>query len=210
MRIYHIPSNFNDSGYAFNGMFKKRNLIDAAIFGSVAFTIASLIPLPPEISWTVRLTLTGVAVGISVNGIDDIPMTAYLIDLLHWLRRRDICFYNPHSKFFTERAADVILSQQQFGDSVANTIDRVSSAVHKRRPDYVEGENFQFADDPEQEMLQAFLDYQAAESAATESPEQKTTSPAPHDSQAQELNLDELTRSIILSDLPGTDGEPHV
>ena len=153
---YRIPTNYTKAGKVFRGMIPLRNMIDAVILGIFGVLVASLLPLEGDAAISGYILIIGLFAVVGIIGIQGTPVSVYVIDAVRWLKRRKHPFlYNFHGGTFTVSAADVMLSEPQLRDSLADAIDKVRAAMAPKKPVYIEGETFQFADDPELERLKA-------------------------------------------------------
>lgn len=148
-RIYQIPTNFQQSGYAFNGMIAVRNLVDAAVLFLIGIFVASLFPFEGYSKLSGYILIGGLFAIVGVTGINGVPCSTYLIDFYRWTKRRKPYLYNTHGGVYTISSADLLLNEPQLRDSIADAIDSMKEAMMKNQPDYIEGETFEFADDPE-------------------------------------------------------------
>lgn len=152
-KIYSIPSNYKDSGYIANGMIEARKAIDAAWLGVIGFCIAKLIPFSEGSALTGYILLIGLFAIIGLIGINDIPVSTFLADSIKWSKRRDPYIYNTHGRAYAVTAADVMLNTPGFRDALADALDKAREAMQPKHMDYIEGETFRFADDPDLEEL---------------------------------------------------------
>lgn len=169
-RIYRIPTNYRDSGYIFNGQIAKRNAVDAAVLGFIGYMIANLLPLQGEMALSGYVLFIGLFAMIGIVGFQQIPISVYLADMIQWRKRRKKpYFYNDNGGAYTVSAADLLINEPQLRDILANAIDSVRNSMAAKRPEYIEGETFEFMVDPELEALQAAQERmleEAAEKAA--------------------------------------------
>lgn len=181
-RIYRIPTNYKDSGYIFNGQIAKRNAIDAVVLGLIGFLIARMFPVSGEAALTVYILFIGLLGMIGIVGFKQIPISVYVVDMLHWRKRKKKpYFYNDKGGAYTVSAADLLINEPQLRDMLADAIDSVRNSLASKRPSYIEGETFEFALDPELEALKAAQERmieKAAEKPANESKEASVTKSA--------------------------------
>lgn len=213
---FYIPTNFMETGYVpgSNGMFSWRNLIEAVALGLVGYMICRVLPLPSGTeAITYYIMICGPLALLGLSGVQGDPLSTYLVDCLKWHRRRKPFFYSNHSEAYTQEAADVLMDTPQMRDMVADMVDKVRANMAVKEYDYVEGETFQFAQDPEQEALkQAQADIQAkrAEALALALEEQlqreaelaKKNNPFLKPDTAKPVDAQKISAMIQLDDLP--------
>lgn len=203
-KIYNIPVNFRDSGKIMNGMISTRNAIDAAVLALFGAFIASLLPVEGTGAISTYILLMGGFGMFGIIGIKGDPLSVYVADILRWRKRRKPFLYNTHSGAYSMSAADLMLSEKQFRDMLADTIDELKNSMTKKAPEYVEGQNFEFAADPE---LEALKDAEAERQENAEKLQQEDQSdaetPAAHkdEQNTNELNIDGILGNIVLSDV---------
>lgn len=152
---YKIPANFTNLGYFFNGRLAKRNAVDAVILIVIGILLCRLLPIPADASLSVTVFVAGLLGALGCAGIHGLPVSYYLVAFTKWLSRRQPKFYNPNSGLYSVSAADIVLTEKQLGDYIATTVNKLRSHIGRLKPEYIEGENFEFLDDPE---LLALLD----------------------------------------------------
>jgi len=156
MKLYRIPTNYSQSGKVFRGMIDKRNLVDAIILGVIGYFLASLLGFDGDSAISGYILIIGLFFVFGIIGIHGIPVSVYVIDAKRWRKRKKKPYlYNNHGGVYTVSAADIMLNAPQLRDTLADAIDRVRAALTPKKPDYIEGETFQFAEDPELLALQA-------------------------------------------------------
>ena len=149
MKIYHIPANYNDPGYFFNGKIAKRNTVDALILAMLGFGLSRILPLPADYRLSVTILLVGLFGMIGVVGVKGLPISVYAVAFISMLFRKAPRIYNAHGGVYTKSAAEVMLDEPQMQDMIADAFDSLRKQMSSRRPDYIEGETFQFRQDPE-------------------------------------------------------------
>lgn len=153
-RRYYIPANFTNLGYFLGGRISKRSAADAALMAVVGFLISRLLPLSGDVQLSVTVFICGVFGLMGIVGIHGLPISTYLIAFFQWTRRRKPKFYNNHSRIYSVSAAEVILTEQQLGDHVANVWKKMQGKFSGKKKAYIEGETFEFLPDPELETLE--------------------------------------------------------
>lgn len=212
-RIYQIPTNFQESGYMFNGMIAKRNALDALVLGAFGFLLATLLPLEGEMAISGYILCIGFFGMFGILGFKGLPISTYLIDLISWSKRRKPYLYNYHGDAFSISAADLMLSEPQLRDALADALDHMKETMANRQPEYIEGETFEFVADPELEALKAAEERRLEEQAAaqTAEAEQKPEKEEPKKEEPKKaepaaapvgsLDIDEIVGNIVLHDI---------
>lgn len=155
-------------------MIATRNFIDGLVLGLIGFLIASALPVKQESRLSGYIFIVGFMFMLGISGIQGIPVSSYLFDFVLWFRRKKPYLYNNHGASFHVTAAQVMMSEPQLRNTIADTIDRIKENMASRHMEYIEGETFQFAEDPELEALRF-----ASEQDDNKTQDQPTTSAAP-------------------------------
>ena len=151
---YFIPSNLFDTGKVFNGMIPMRNMTDAVVLGAIGFLSLRGIPAFHSASLSTYVLVIGLFGVVGLRGFKNIPISVYLGDVFRWLRRKQVYLYRDSSAFFSTTSAEIALNTPQFGDKLANTIDKIKTSMNNGEEIvYIEGQNFEFATDPDIEAL---------------------------------------------------------
>lgn len=204
MQIYHIPTNFKDAGYVFNGMIAVRNAIDAVVFGLIGFIIASLLPFSGDGALSGYILFVGIFGMIGFSGIRGIPVSVFLVDAFRWRGRRKPYLYNHHGTSFSMTAAELMLTEPQFRNKIADALDKMKESMASRRTEYIEGETFQFAEDPELEALR-YAEEQLHEN--TDQPQKEEEAiPTNAPLESTEVDFNKIYENIVLHEVE--DGEP--
>lgn len=200
---YKIPVNFLEAGYVFRGLIPLRNAIDAAVFALIGYFVASIFA-PKDfwdgIGWYIFFVFLFGYIGII--GIQGVPFSVYLFDLIQWLRRRNPYLYNHHGAAYTASAADVMLEAPQIRDHIAAVVDAIREKLAPAPAPYVEGETFQFAEDPEMEYLKNAerAAEKEAENIANEAPAISSPEEYPDSDSSDTLDFDNIIENITLTD----------
>lgn len=197
MRTYFIPTNFKDPGYIFNGMIAVRNAIDGIVFAFLGLIIASLLPFNKDGAISGYILIIGLFAMIGFAGIQGIPVSVYLSNAIRWQSRKKPYLYNHHGTSFSMTAAEVMLSEPQLRNKLADALDKMKESMASRKVEYIEGETFQFAEDPELETLR-FADEQLHEETE---PIQKEVPDIQQKPATEEVNFDFIHDSIVLRDI---------
>lgn len=202
--IYRIPANFKDTGRIMNGMIAIRNAIDAVWLGAIGFTIAGFISPEGKNSISVYILFAGLFCILGLFGINDVPVSTFLADFFSWRSRRSPYIYNTHGRAYTVTAADVMLNTPGLSDALADMLDKVKLSMQSKRIDYIEGETFQFADDPDLEALS-----EAEERMSEEQEDQprkskkreKEQNKVQEDIPTEVLDFQSIAENIVLHDI---------
>ena len=111
--VYIIPANYIDSGRIVNGLFKTRNFFEAVVYALVMLLFLSHIHFPSasaKISWLIMLIGPGVL--ITLFGINDEPVSSFILSVFRWRRNRRVMYYDKNAELHEQRAADYILNRQ--------------------------------------------------------------------------------------------------
>lgn len=202
-RTYIIPANYLDSGYILNGRFAVRNAIEAIILGIIGFIICSLLPIPHNwdgITYYILIIVPLMMLG--AVGIQEGPLSVFLFDAYKWLKNKHPYFYNAHGTAYHLSSAQISINEPNMRDMLMDKLDQVRQSMKAPKIEYIEGENFQFANDPELEALrdaeqrlmeQANPDASGANTAALAGTEAVT--------HRDSLDIDEIIDGIVIHDL---------
>lgn len=196
MQTYHIPNNFKDPGYIVNGMIAVRNAIDALAFALVGFLVASVLPFRGDGAVSGYILIIGLFAMAGFAGVQGVPVSTFLAYAIRWHGRRKPYLYNHHGASFSMTAAEVMLTEPQLRNKLADALDRMKDSMASRKVDYIEGETFEFEDDPELEALR-FAEEQLHEG------EENLPDPEPEEKyeERKEVNFDQIHDSIVLRDI---------
>lgn len=207
---YFIPINYKETGYIFNGMISKRNAIDGAALGIIAFIICQILPIPKDNALSIYIVLIGISVAIGITGINQIPISEYILIFLQWRKRKKFYLFNAHGGVFTISAAELIIDQPQLRDNLANALDTLRAAIRTQTPELIEGNTFEFVTDPHLEALLAAQKKKETEqesaSNSKNSSEQKPTKPEsqiPNPTMHNSVDFEDMMQNIVLNDIEG-------
>ena len=218
-----IPTNFMETGYVFNGMFAIRNVVEGIILGILGFFICKIIPMPDsEIAISYYIMIIFPLFMLGAVGVQGDPLSVFILDFFKWRKRRKPYFYSNHGEAYTQEAADMLLEAPQLRDFIADAIDKTKAKFATEEIDYVEGETFRFAEDPEQEALriaqeelqakrnQELADAMAAKqiSVNAQANEQKPK-PVLRSGLAASINAQQISDNLVLTELPDGEGTDH-
>ena len=213
MKYYRIPTNYAKTGKIFRGMIAKRSLVDAIVLGVIGYFLASLLPLEGDAVLSGYILIVGLFAIIGIVGIQGIPVSVYVVDWYKWTKRKKRPYlYNNHGGAYTVSSADLMLNEPQFRDTLADALDRMKAAMASKQPEYIEGETFEFADDPELLALKAAQEAQEEDDEDDESDEEyeqeeqtpgKTAEHTEKVSAVKELNISGALGNLSLEDFEG-------
>lgn len=185
-KIYHIPVNFNQSGYVFNGLIETRKAVEAVGGVLLGYLICKLLPLPSGlVSISIYVFVCLLMGMIGFVGIRGEPISSYLIYRHKWKKIRKKPFiYNPNGEVFAMPTAQVILDEPAIQDALADAWENFTAKFQQKQSDYVLGETFRFAEDP---MIARMKNAQEQQSKPQEVPEETIDTTA-----SAELDMDEL------------------
>lgn len=217
-RTYNIPANYLDSGYVLNGRFPIRNGVEAVVLGFVGYFICSLLPIPhfPD-SWdgiTYYMLIILPLMMLGAIGIAGDPLSVFIMDAIRWRKERKPYFYNHHGGAFRISAAQLLIEEPTLKDALASKLDAMRSKIKGPAIQYVEGQNFQFAADPELEALrdaeerlreaeQEAMEREEADrqAVATAAAELAAKLAKEQEQKSSALNLDDIMNNIVLHDI---------
>lgn len=173
-KIYRIPVNFKKGGYVFNGLIETRKVIEAACGALLGLIICQILPLK-NIVLSIMLHFVFILSFALVGfiGVRGEPFSVFFMNYVRWRKVRKKPFiYNPNGMTFSGSPTLRIFNEQDAGDVLADWFASFKAKFSKERPEYIEGETFQFAEDPLLIRLQSIEEQQmerAAEAAETRS-----------------------------------------
>lgn len=93
-QVFTIPPNFAREGTAFNGMIRTRNLVETALICVPLLYAMSYIPLSFQYKLILMILIVGPIGVISVLGINDSPISVFLLDAIkHLLSNKKLKYY---------------------------------------------------------------------------------------------------------------------
>lgn len=218
LRTYNIPANYLDSGYVLNGRFPIRNGVEAVVLGFAGYFICSLLPIPhlPD-SWdgiTYYMLIMLPLMMLGAIGIAGDPLSVFIMDAIRWRKNRKPYFYNHNGCAFRISAAQLMIEEPSMKDALANKLDAMRRKIKGPEIQYVEGQNFRFAVDPELEALRdaeermreaereamerEAAEQQAIAAAAAELAEKLAKE---QEKKSSALDLDDIMDNIVLHDI---------
>lgn len=202
-RTYVIPANYLDSGYILNGRFAVRNAIEAIILGIIGFIICSFLPIPHNwdgITYYILIIVPLMMLG--AVGVQEGPLSVFLYDAYKWLKKKKPYFYNNHGTAYHVSSAQITIDEPNIRDILIDKLDQVRQTMKAPKIEYVEGENFEFASDPELEALRdaerRLFEHESNDSSDTQSAAHAATEHVMH---RDSLDVDEIIEDIVIHDL---------
>lgn len=187
-KIYHIPVNFNKSGYVLNGLIETRKAVEAGCGALLGFLICQILPLNNiVVSIILHLFLMTTFAVIGFLGVRGDPFSVFFVNYLRWRSIRKHPFiYNPNGEVFSGSPTKMLFEEQDAGDYIADALDALRAKFAKESPEYIEGKTFRFAQDPTVARLRSIEEQRKAysEEAAANPDEQS------------DINVDALMRDI--------------
>lgn len=142
--VYRIPTNFIEGGRILNGLFKSRNFAEAVAYILLMFGILSPIHFgstSAKISW--MIILIGPGALIVLMGINDEPISSYLVSIFRWRKGRKIMLYNENAELHEQRAADYIINRELPRDK----LERLYHEWKKKHDERLDEEALAYGDD---------------------------------------------------------------
>ena len=206
-RNYCIPANYLESGYLLNGRFPMRNAIEAVILFFVGLGVCNALPIPHNLeegaTYYVLIIMPMVMIGAS--GIQGEPLSIYLMNAYKWYKAKKPYFFNHHGKAYRVSAAQLILDEPSMRDVLADKLSQFRKAISSPRVEYVEGENFVFAEDPELEALAEAEERLNEKEMSDIEQERKNAAESRSEPSGDEKNIDlnDIMDNILLQDIEG-------
>ena len=195
-RIYNIPKNYLGGKKYLNGLFPLRNVIEAGVLGLLGVLFCGLFPVKPDGRIPFYILVCGPLVLLGLSGIEGDPVSVYLLGMIRWRRHKQPYFYNAGGSAYAVTAADIMLKTPTMRDYINSAYHSIRKTFEKPKPEYIEGENFQFAQDPEWNILEE-ADKQVRAESEESDPNQKQA-PAPEEKAPGNLDLS----SLVDGDIP--------
>lgn len=173
--VYYIPENFGSDSKVLGGRIRVRYLLDSVLLGAALFIAAGL-PLTVcflrEQTLSTRLTVSlcvmapGIAAGIL--GVNGDPVSAFLINLIHWKKSSDTCLYNFRpAPMGTDPIRVTIESGAKMDRFVELWQQREQDRYDRKyNEQFTEGETFIFDEDPREAYTEESGDFDSGELAA--------------------------------------------
>ena len=149
--IYFIPGNFSDETKVFQGRVRLRYLADAAALAAVLILLQFLIPVTgfeARITMMVCFGAPGFIAGIA--GYNGDPVSVAARSFIGWKKDRNPSLYNSNPRLLTETPISVSEKEITARDRIVDTVETLKRRREQRREEieYIEGETFEFMDDP--------------------------------------------------------------
>lgn len=163
-KIYHIPVNFNKSGYVLNGLIETRKAVEAGCGALLGLIICQLLPLNNLVlSIVCHLFFMATLAVLGFLGVRGDPFSVFLVNYLRWRAVRKHPFiYNPNGETFSGSPTKMLFEERDAGDVIADALDAFRAKFAKKDPEYIEGKTFRFAQDPTVSRLRSIEEQQKA------------------------------------------------
>lgn len=149
-QIYYIPDNYIEEGRILQGSVKVKNLIQgiciALPMGLLGWALGS--SLKAKIVLTI--VLAGPLLLIGVIGYNGDSLFTVFKSFNEWRKGKSMKLYNPKPTPFYVSPTETIFATEQTRDKIVGAYEeRQKRRIEEHlNQNYVEGENFVFADDP--------------------------------------------------------------
>lgn len=156
-QIYYIPENYIGESRIWQGRIRTRYLIDSIILGAFGGIFGLILLLTVLANSTISVKITGfiitVAPGVLIGqlGYNGDPVSVAFVNFLQWRKSRQIRLFNPNMKLLGTDPVKAISESESGKDRI---VSKYQSWQDKRREkkeseQYIEGETFEFQDDPD-------------------------------------------------------------
>lgn len=153
---YYIPDNFIEEGRVFGGRIRLRYLIEAIILtlGSLllSWIIVQEIPDSPlQLKICIFIVLCAPPFVFGNIGYNGDPISVAIKSAYAWRKHKTMMIYNPHARLLIKDPVDEALNQISASDNLATTLEERQREKIERKANMrmVEGEDFEFAEDPD-------------------------------------------------------------
>lgn len=147
-QIYRIPDNFVDSGRIINGMFRTRFFIEGCIYALIGFFIVHFFRFEDTtVSITVHLIVMMPLFLLGVFGLNDQPLSMFVLGALHWRKKKAVYFYNGKPRNQKVRPVDKMMLTVTARDKLVAVVAKLKASKEAQTYDYVEGVDYVFRED---------------------------------------------------------------
>ena len=157
--IYYIPENFIGESRIWQGRIRTRYLIDSVILGLLGgiigivllFTVMANADISAKITVAVITLAPGILLGqLGYNGD---PISVAFMNFLSWRKNNQIRLFNTNMRLLGTDPVKAISEMETGKDKL---VSKYQSWIEKKREEkesqeYVEGETFEFEEDPDME-----------------------------------------------------------
>ena len=155
--VYYIPENFMGESRFWQGRIRTRYAIDSLILGFFPLGIIGLwlslsvmknMDVEPRIMVAILMLAPGFLLGqIGFNGD---PISVAFMNILTWLRSRQVRLFNPNMRLLGTDPVKVMLEENAGKDAIVRKFNEMQKARidKKLNMKMVEGETFEYAYDP--------------------------------------------------------------
>lgn len=157
-QIYNIPENFIDESRIINGMFKTRNFIEASVMGIIHALPSLFIPVSTFQTRVLLIVIFAIpAFCMGIAGFNGDPISTSAINAYKWIKSRKIILYNLNTRALVKNPLNAMMERPQPSDKILDAWEHFNMAKKEKiaQRKYIEGETFEFAEDPELSKLYA-------------------------------------------------------
>lgn len=151
---YRIPLNFGGGSKLFNGQFEIRQVVET---GVVVLLVGFLLNLFAPLSMN---TISAYIIVCGIAGFAALEITkrdslvTFLRNIIRWLKiRKKPYVFNPNPEAFVVTGIELLEDRTSIREIFASATEGIREKLSKKRPEYIEGKTFLFAEDPLVESL---------------------------------------------------------
>ena len=149
-KIYRIPDNFIEGGKLFGGLVKTRNFIEAICLGCITGCIGLQFPVSSTTRISIVILFAAIGFVPGLIGVNDGPLSTYLVALVKWYRRRRVMVYNASTEARTDSITDRMLEAKTSQESFSDAINKLKpNQAAQEEKNMIEGIDFIFNTDEE-------------------------------------------------------------
>lgn len=149
-QVYYIPDNYIEEGRIFQGSIKVKNLIQGAILAAPFALLGWLIGPELKVRIVLAIVLAGPLLCIGIVGYNGDALFTVLKSFKDWRKNAGVKLYNPKPTPFYVSPTETIFATELTKDKLVGAYEdkqkkRIEEHMNQKM---VEGQNFEFADDP--------------------------------------------------------------